>query len=289
VKHARRKLLVYSAGVLLALWSLIPLYWLVNMSLMYRDELISRPAHFYPHNLTITNYLRMFDLPAKGSNGEDLDPVGQSFLVRRGWVNSFTVAVPATLVTLLVALPVGYALGRLRFRFRNGLLFALVSTRAYPPIAVLIPFSALFVAVGLQSSVTGLIIIYLTITIPLIAWIMSGFFASMPRNVERAARIDGLTRWQTFWRVMLPMAAPGVASCAVIAFLICWNEFTFSLILSTGSPTQTFPPTLAGMFNMYSYPNEVAAASVLGLIPPAVLAFMFQGRIRRLNIVDPLS
>jgi multiple sugar transport system permease protein len=289
VRHARRRVLLYTAGALLALWSLVPLYWLVNMSLMYRDELISRPAHFYPHNLTITNYLRIFDLPAKGLNGEDLDPVGQSFLVRRGWVNSFAVAIPATLLTLLVALPVGYALGRLRFRFRNGLLFALVSTRAYPPVAVLIPFSALFVAIGLQSSIIGLIIIYLTITIPLIAWIMSGFFASLPRNAERAARIDGLTRWQTFWRVMLPMAAPGIASCAVIAFLICWNEFTFSLILSTGSSAQTFPPTLAGMFNMYSYPNEVAAASVLGLIPPALLAFLFQSHIRRLNIVDPLS
>ncbi len=289
MRHARRRIFLCSAGLLLGFWSLIPLYWLVNMSLMYRDELISRPAHFYPERPTVTNYLRMFDLPAKGPNGEDLDPVGQSFLVRRGWLNSFAVAIPATLVTLLVALPVGYALGRLRFRFRNGLLFALVSTRAYPPIAVLIPFSALFVSLGLQSSIMGLIIIYLTVTIPLIAWIMSGFFASLPRNMERAARVDGLTRWQTFWRVMLPMATPGVASCAVIAFLVCWNEFTFSLILSTGSSSQTFPPTLAGMFNMYSYPNEVAAASVLGLIPPAVLAFLFQGRIRQLNIVDPLS
>jgi len=287
-RRVSRAPLLYLGALLLAIWSLMPLYWLLNMSLMFREELISRPAHFYPHNLTVTNYLRMFDLPARGPNGEPLDPVGQSFLVRKGWLNSTLVAIPTTILTLLIAVPVAYALGRLRFRYRGALLFGIVSTRAYPPIAVLIPFAYLFQVAGMQGTLQGLIIIYLTITIPLIAWIMSGFFASLPRNVERAARVDGLTRWQAFWRVMVPMAAPAMAACAVIAFLICWNEFTFSLILTTGSPAQTFPPTLAGMFNMYSYPNEVAAASILGLIPPALLAFLFQRRIRNLNIVDPL-
>lgn len=84
------------------------------------------------------------------------------------------------------------------------------------------------------------------------------------------------------------MATPGVASCAVIAFLMPWNEFTFSLILSTGSPAQTFPPTLAGMFLIRSYPTEVAAASILGLIVPAILALLFQRHTRSLNIINPL-
>jgi multiple sugar transport system permease protein len=276
---------VYLGALFLALWTLVPLYWLVNMSLMFHEELVSRPAHLYPQALTVSNYLQMFDLRAEVPTGETF---GQAFLVRRGWINSCLVAIPTTLLTLLVALPVSYALGRLDFRHRSGLLFGLVSTRAYPPIAVLIPFSALFLAVGLQSSLLGLVVIDLTLTIPLIAWIMSGFFASLPYGLERAARVDGLTRWQTFWRLMLPMATPGVAACAVIAFLICWNEFTFSLILSTGSPSQTFPPTLAGMFLIRSYPSEVAAAAVLGLIPPAILALLFQRHIRQLNVVNPL-
>jgi multiple sugar transport system permease protein len=280
-----RRVLVYVSALLLALWTVIPLYWLVNMSLMVHEELVSRPAHLYPQELTASNYLEMFDQRPEVPAGETF---GQAFLIRRGWMNSLLVAVPVTLITLLVALPLSYALGRLHFRYRSGLLFSLVSTRAYPPIAVLIPFSALFLAVGLESSLLGLMIIDLTLTIPLIAWIMSGFFASLPRNVERAARVDGLTRWQTFWRVMLPMATPGVTSCAVIAFLVSWNEFTFSLILSTGSPAQTFPPTLAGMFLIRSYPTEVAAASVVSLVPAAILALLFQRRIRNLNIVDPL-
>src|SRR5581483_4329017 len=283
-----RALVVYLGAVLLLLWSLLPIYWLLNSSLMFKEEFISRPAHLFPQTPTITSYLRMFSLPARGLDGQPMDPVGQSTLVRAGWLNSALVAIPTTLLTLLIALPVAYALGRLRFRHRTALLFGLISTRAYPPIAVLIPFSYLFALVGLQATIVGLIIIYLTVTIPLIAWIMSGFFASLPRSVEAAARVDGLTRFGAFWRVVLPMSMPAVAACAVISFVACWNEFTFSLILATGSKAQTYPPTLAGMFYNYSFPNEVAAAAMLGLLPPSLLAFLFQRRIRSLNIVNPL-
>jgi multiple sugar transport system permease protein len=284
-----RRVLTYLAAALLVIWTVVPVYWLANMALMYHEELLAAPAHLIPQQPTLANFVRLFGFEANGPNGEPLVAIGQAFLVRRGWLNSLIVAVVVTLITMAVALPVAYALGRLTFRGRNGLLFGVVSTRAYPPIAVLIPFAYIFQVAGLQGTLTGLMIIYLTITIPLIAWIMSGFFASLPRNMERAARVDGLTRWQTFWRVMLPMAAPGVASCAVIAFLTAWNEFTFSLILNAGSPAQTFPPALSAMFFQISYANEMAAAAFVGIIPPAILALIFQSRIKRLNIADPLG
>jgi multiple sugar transport system permease protein len=287
-RHLVRKLVTYGSALLLVVWTVIPIYYIINISLMYKEEMVSVPAHLIPQTPTISTYLRIFDLPAYGPTGARLDPVGQSFLVRQGWLNSFKVAIPVTIVTMLVSLPIAYAMGRLKFRGKTGLLLGLLSTRSYPPIATIIPFSALFLLLGLQSSIWGLILIYLTLTIPLIAWIMSGFFASMPRNVEDAARIDGLTRFGAFRKVLVPMAMPGVAACAVIAFLTCWNEFTFSLILATGSAAQTYPPTLAGMLWMYAQINEVAAVCVMGLIPPAVLAFMFQRRIRSLNIVNPL-
>jgi multiple sugar transport system permease protein len=287
-RHLRRKVITYGAAVLLAIWTIIPIYYIINISLMYKEEMVSVPAHLLPQTPTITTYLRIFDLPAYGPTGAKLDPVGQSFLVRQGWLNSFKVAIPVTIVTMFVALPIAYAMGRLSFKGRTGILLALLSTRSYPPIATIIPFSALFLVIGVGSSIWGLIIIYLTLTIPLIAWIMSGFFASLPRNVEHAARVDGLTRFGAFRKVLVPMAMPGVAACAVIAFLTCWNEFTFSLILATGSTSQTYPPTLAGMLWMYAQINEVAAVCVMGLIPPAVLAFLFQRQIRSLNIVNPL-
>jgi multiple sugar transport system permease protein len=284
-----RSVVLYGAAILLAVWTLVPVYWMANMALMYHEELISIPAHLYPHQLTFSNFLRMFGLPASGPNGDPLVAIGQAFLVRRGWLSSLIVALAVTIITMIVALPCAYALGRLTYRGQSALLFGIVSTRAYPPIAVLIPFAYLFQVAGMQGTLQALIIIYLTITVPLISWIMSGFFATLPRNAERAARIDGLTRWQAFWKVMLPMAAPGVAACAVIAFLTAWNEFTFSLILNAGSPAQTFPPALSAMFFQISYANEMAAAAFLGIIPPAILALIFQSRIKRLNIADPLG
>jgi multiple sugar transport system permease protein len=283
-----RHLIIYGSAILLAIWTIVPIYYVINISMMFKEEMVSVPAHLFPYQPTITTYLRIFDIQTFGPDGAPLDPVGQSFLVRAGWVNSAKVAIVVTFVTMIIALPIAYAMGRLQFKGKTGLLLGLLSTRSYPPVATIIPFAAIFLLVGLQGSIWGLIIIYLTLTIPLIAWIMSGFFASLPRNVEQAARVDGLSRWGAFWRVLIPMAMPGVSACAVIAFLTAWNEFTFSLILATGSPSQTFPPTLAGMLYMYAQINEVAATMVMGLIPPAILAFLFQRRIRSLNIVNPL-
>ncbi len=287
-KRLIRNIIIYTSGILLAVWTIIPFYYVINISLMFKEEMVSVPAHLYPYQPTISTYLRIFDIETFGPDGAKLDPVGQSFLVRQGWVNSIKIALAVTVLTMIVALPIAYAMGRLEFKGKQGLLLGLLSTRSYPPVATIIPFSAIFFVIGLQSSLTGLIVIYLTLTIPLIAWIMSGFFASLPRNVENAARIDGLTRFGAFSRILIPMAMPGVAACAVISFLTSWNEFSFSLILATGSTAQTFPPTLAGMLWMYAQINEVAAVCVMSLIPPAVLAVLFQSRIRSLNIVNPL-
>lgn len=283
-----RTLVIYLGAILLTIWTLGPIYWLGAMSLMFNSEVISVPAHLFPHQLTLANYIRMFGGGALGPTGAPLSSIGQAVLIRQGWVNSLVVSVSVTALTMALAVPLAYALGRLRFRFRSALLFGVVTTRAYPPIAVLIPFSYLFTLVGLQGTRSALVIIYLTITTPLVSWILTGFFAGVPMSIEKLARTDGLTRWQTFYRVMVPVAAPGIAACAVIAFLAAWNEFTFSLILTAGSPAQTFPPALSGMFFQVSDPAAMAAASTLGIGPPAIVALVFQKWIRRVNIVDPL-
>jgi multiple sugar transport system permease protein len=280
-RSAPRTAVLCLGAALLVLWTLVPFYSLVSMSLMSAGELVTRPGHLYPHDPTLAGYLRVLE-PGRGA-ARGTTTGSRTLLVRRGWLNSLIVAVSVTTVTLAVGIPMGYALGRLKFRLRSALLVGLIATRAYPPIAVLIPLSAVFVATGLQGSLVGLGVADLTLTLPLVAWCMSGVFSSLPSTTERAARVDGLTRWQTLWRVMLPMAAPGVASCAVIAVLTTWNEFTFSMILAAGSPAQTFPPTVAG-----AYATEIATLSVLGLGPPAILALLFQRHVRQLNLVTPL-
>lgn len=282
-----RRILIYAAAIVLLVWTLFPIYWLLNMSLMFKTELLAVPTHLAPQDPTLSNYTRLFGATAIGPGGE-LPPVGQAPMLRRGLVNSAIVAVAVTALTLVVALPVAYALGRLDFRGRGPLLFGIIASRSYPPISVVVPFFFLYSRAGLQGTIQGLIIIYLTLTIPMMVWVMTSFFSSLPRSVEAAARVDGNTRWQTFTRVILPMSWPGVAVATAISFMICWNEFAFSQILAAGSTAQTFPPGLAAMFFQVSQPTEMAAASIIAIIPPAILAYLFQRRIRNLNLVDPL-
>lgn len=282
-----RRFFTYAAAVLLVIWTLIPIYWLLNMSLMFKPELLSVPTHLFPENPTFSNYTRLFGATAIGPGGE-LPPIGQAGIIRRGLVNSAFIAVVVTLVTMAIALPVAYALGRLQFRGRGALLFGIIGSRSYPPISIVVPFFWLYSRVGLQGTLRGLVIIYLTLTIPMVVWVMTSFFSSLPRTVEAAARVDGNTRWQAFRRVILPMSWPGISVATAISFMICWNEFTFSQILAAGSTAQTFPPALSTMFFQVSQPNEMAAASIIAIIPPAILAYLFQRRIRSVNLVDPL-
>ncbi|MBA3416139.1 MAG: carbohydrate ABC transporter permease [Chloroflexia bacterium] len=283
-----RRVLTYAAAALLLVWTLFPIYWLLSMSLMFKTELLSVPTHLAPLEPTISNYTRLFGGTAIGPGGTELPQVGQAPMIRRGLVNSLVIAVAVTALTMAVALPVAYALGRLTFKGRAAMLFAIILSRSYPPIAVVVPFFYLYSRTGLQGTIRGLVIIYLTLTIPMVVWVMTSFFSSLPRTVEAAARVDGNTRWQAFYRVILPMSWPGIAVAAAISFLVCWNEFAFSQILAAGSTAQTFPPALSTMFFQVSQPNEMAAASIIAIIPPAILAYLFQRRIRSLNLVDPL-
>src|SRR5918995_5121480 len=283
-----RRLLIYGFAALLAIWTLVPIYWLLNMSLIFKPGLLSVPTHLSPHAPPVSNYTRLFGATAIGPGGAELPVIGQAPIIQSGLRNSFVVAVIVTILTMLVSLPVAYALGRLDFRGRTAMLFAIITSRSYPPIAIIIPFVLLYSQIGLQGTTRGLVLIYLTLTIPLVVWVMTGFFASLPRTVEAAARVDGNTRWQAFYRVILPMSWPGIAVAAAISFMVCWNEFAFSQILAAGSAAQTLPPAIATFFFQISQPTEMAAVSIIAIIPPALLAYLFQSRIRSLNLVDPL-
>lgn len=282
-----RRIVVYAGAILLLIWTLIPIYWLLNMSLMFKTELLALPTHLFPHEPTLSNYIRIFGGTATGPGGEELLGVGQAPAVKRGLVNSTIVALTVTAITMVVALPVSYALGRLNFKGKTPLLFTIIVSRSYPPVSIVIPFMYLYFQLEWHGTLKGLMIIYFTLTVPMIVWVLTGFFANLPRTVEAAARVDGNTRFQTFLRVILPMSWPGIAVATAISFMVCWNEFAFAQYLTAGSEAQTYPPVLPSMFFQISMPTEMASASVIGIIPPAILAYLFQRRIRSLNLVDP--
>jgi multiple sugar transport system permease protein len=288
VSFSLKRVVIYVGAVLLLLWTVIPVYWLLNLAFMFNVEMIAVPTHFYPHNFTLSNFLRLFNQATPGPTGQIMLPVPHGPLVQRGLVNSLIIAAITTPLTLAIALPIAYVLGRFAFPHKGKVMMAILLSRAYPPMAAIIPFFGMYLTLGLRGTHFGLTIVYLSGTIPLIVWIMMGFFNALPKSLEAAARVDGCTRFQAFYRVMIPMALPGIAACAVITFLSVWNEFLFSFLLNSGSNALTFPPTLSNMFFQYFYPTEAAAATVLGMAPVAVIAFVFQRWIRNLNIVDPL-
>lgn len=274
--------------LLLILWTLIPIYWLFNISFMYHAEAYTSPAHFFPEKPTISNYLRSLGFSAYNElSGRIEGPAG--YPVKEGLINSAIVAIVVAIITVIIASPAGYALGRLKLPRKNLLLILLLGSRTLPPVAVLIPFYIIGLKLGLVGNIFGLIIMHLSITLPLMTWILMGFFASLPIEIEKASRIDGCTRWQSLLYVVFPMALPGIVAIGLLSFLTSYNEYLFAWIFTQGTSAVTLQPVLATMWFMIGELNIMAAANAMGLIVPIITCILFQKYIIRLRIVDPVS
>ena len=211
---------------------------------------------------------------------------GQAELVRRGFANSLLVALLVAVLSLAVATPAAYAVSRLRFRGASALLFAVLVGRAYPPVVLAVPFFWLYARHGLLGTRHGLVVAYLGVTVPLAVWLLVSVFAGLPSAVLAAARVDGNTPWQVFHRVALPLARPGIVAAEVISFVGCWNEFALAQFLTAGSSAQTFPPAVAPL--LAAMPNELAAASVVGIAPAVALAVVSRRHLNSLVLAGPV-
>lgn len=275
---------------LVAAWTFIPVLVMFWASLMPLGDLVNGIVQ-WPKNLGLANYLAILGI----ANLDDIFG-GRAEAIGRGFVNSAIVALPVAAIGTAMAVAAGYALGRYRFPFKTTLLFILLSIRVLPPIAILIPYFVILSSLRLVGTHFGLVLTYLTAVVPLLTWVLMGYFASLPLEIERAARIDGCTRLQALWHVMIPMAAPGIAAAFVIAFLTAWNELLFGLILTGGTANQTLSPALLALSPTMPSTGTAnlgltmfAAASVLSAIPPLVLAILAQRYITKLNVADPVT
>lgn len=259
-------------------------------SLMPFKALIEGGLLQWPSGMSFANYKAILGL-------EIINEVfgGQPAAVARGFLNSAVVATPVALIGTAMALLAAYAFGRFRFPLKNALFFALLSVRILPPIAILVPYFVILSALHLIGSYVGLIFTYLTAVVPLLTWALTGYFANLPVEIERAARLDGCGRLQALWHITIPMAAPGIAAAFAIAFLTAWNELLFGLVLTGGTPRQTLSPTLLAFSPTMPSGGATlgitlfAAGSVLSTIPPLILALLVQRYITRLNVADPLT
>ncbi len=201
------------------------------------------------------------------------------------WVpvrNSLVVAGATTALCVALGAPCAWALARLRFRGRDALLTAVLAVSMFPQIAVVSPLYLALRALGLIDTYPGLVVPYLTFAMPLAVWLLVGFFRQLPRELEEAALVDGATRLEALRLVVLPLAAPGLATTAILTFLYCWNEFLFALSFTAGPERRTAPVAIAMLRGRYQVPwGEVFAASVVVTAPVAAIVLAFQRRIVR--------
>ena len=263
--------MIHLAAVVMALVILAPFAWLLISSISPPRELLSAHPHWWPDNPTLERYHAIFTSQAAGD-------VAANF--RQAMINSLIVATGTTAVSLAVGILGGYAFARLKFRLRRTSLFAFLAIYMIPPIALVIPLYLVLARVQLLDTKIGLVITYCSIVTPFCLWTMSNYYLTMPADLEDAARIDGCTRLGALWRVILPLAKPGVLTTAMFGFLLAWDEFLYALVFTSTTNAKTIPVAIAEFTGKYSSDfGLIAAGGVLAAIPPVLLALLFQSYI----------
>ncbi|MDH3769476.1 MAG: carbohydrate ABC transporter permease [Nitrospirota bacterium] len=191
--------------------------------------------------------------------------------------NSLIVASATTVIALVIATPAAYALARIRLQGKVWVFGGLLCVAMFPQIVIAGPVWQILERIGGLNTHWGLVLPYVTLTLPLAVWILATFFQELPLELEEAAQIDGCTAWQALYKVMLPLAAPGLFTAAILTFIYAWNEFFFALLILTDPVKQTLPVGIALFQGEFTMPwGEIAAASVIATLPLIVLVLLFQ-------------
>jgi multiple sugar transport system permease protein len=267
------------------LWTLLPIYWVVKFAFETTSEIAHFPPLIVPPNPQLAAFYNVLGYDYTLTDGTVLRASGQASQIVLGLRNSLIVSLIVMVITTLVVVPLAYVFARLEFSFRSLLLSAVLLAVSLPPVSTLIPFYSLYVQLNLTGTITGLVIITLTITIPIVTWMLIGFFKNLP-PVEDLGRIDGFSRLFIFTRIIVPMAKGGILVGAVIAFLFSWNEYVYAQTLATGSRAVTLPAAMSGFLFQAPQPAHLAASLTFSLVPPFIIAFFLQKHIAEMNISD---
>ncbi len=242
-----------------AVWSLGPFIWQVITSLKPAAELTRLPP-FLPSDPTLVNYASVF--------------TGHPFL--RIIANSVIVAAWTTAAALVIGSLAAFALAKLNVRRRALILAIVLSVSMFPPIATVSPLFLVINALGLRDTLAALVITYTTFSLPLAVWLLTNFFRGVPDEIYIAARVDGCTPLQAFYRVILPLSAPGLFAAALLVFIFSWNEFLFALSFTATTASRTIPVAIALFPGLHEVPwGEIASASVIATLPLLMLALVF--------------
>ncbi len=261
------KTLWWVAGILIILYCMIPVVWITSLSFKEPAQLSDK--QFLPDNPSWSNY----DFILTG---------GASDLFLPALRNSFGITLIATFISVVLSTFAAYAIARLDFKGKRLILTSALAVAIFPVVAIVTPLFNLWRAIGLYNTWPGLIIPYLSLTLPLCIWTLSAFFREIPWEMEQAAQVDGATSWQAFRKVIVPLAAPGVFTTAIISFFIAWNDFVYGISLTSTEAARPVPAALAfftGASQFEEPAGYIAAAAVVVTIPVVILVLLFQRRI----------
>ena len=247
--------------VLYLLFALFPIYWMFITGLKTDSEIYSPQPTVYPHNPTFENYVSIYE--------------GRPYT--QYTINSIVISVGTTLVCIAFGTIAAYGFSRFRFPGNRTLRYTLLVSRIFPPISLIVPFFLIIGALRLYDTKLAQIIINTYMWLPFFIWINIGFFDSIPRELDESARIDGATRFQSFFRISLPLAVPGIGAASIIAFLETWKEFIYNLVLA---PTPNAKNLSVGasdfIADMFISWGEMGAGAMIAAIPAFVFVIFFQ-------------
>jgi multiple sugar transport system permease protein len=250
--------------VVVAIWVIVPILWIVSLS--FKTPAAITNGNLWPTSWTTSNYSTIF------STSDFYDALR----------NSVGIAVIATAIGTLLASFAAYAIARLRFRGKRILVGASLLVAMFPQISLVTPLFNVLRVTHLFNTWWGLVIPYVCFSLPMAIYILSAFFREIPRDLERAAEIDGATPLQAFVRVIAPLAAPGMVTAFILVFLFCWNDFLFAISFTSTNASRTVPAAIAYFTGNSSFENpigNIAAAAVIITIPILVFVLFFQRRI----------
>ena len=262
----RRKKIMAGAAMyallgLLASLVLIPVLWMVSTAFKSYGETIAKPPRWIPQQISFEAFGRLWSEY----------PFGTYFK------NSFVIVLFSMAVSVFASCLAGYGLTRFRFRGRNSLMTFILVTQMFPSVMLLVPFYSIIGKMHLLDTHLGLILVYISFTVPFCTWTMLGFFRALPLDLDEAARIDGCNSWQCFGRIILPLTLPGIASTSIYAFITSWNEYMFAFILTSRPEMKTLSVGIAEMngFQQIRW-NDMMAASLMASLPLILLFICLQ-------------
>jgi multiple sugar transport system permease protein len=269
MRRGTREYALGTIGIALVLiFALFPVLWIMSVSLKTPESVAD--GRLIPAHWTLDNYKVLFD--GGFSNSPFIHPL----------INSIAIALISTVIAITLAAFAAYAIARLEFPGKTAILTGALALAIFPQISTVGPLFDMWRAIGLYNTYPGLIIPYLTFSLPLAIYVLVAFFREIPWDLEQAAEVDGATPLQAFRKVILPLAAPGTFTAAILVFIFCWNDFLFAITLTSSDASRTVPAALAfftGESQFTAPTGNIAAAAVIVTVPIIIFVLLFQRRI----------